>query len=177
MSGGSVPCLPNPDQPFFLTLVGFIGIIFCACLIILRLLFHIKQPMTYHQQSPYHHKPFQSIINQQLLPSYLLYTFCNHWDFCSLPCLLQHLDSHQSPTSISSAIQCLNLFQSSLDFHCILECTSHTLDEFLLVYNLGASASLTLFKSVFFDYVKRSIPVNEEIGIGITIHKFVDTKV
>ncbi len=98
-----VPCLPNPDS--FLTFVGFIGLIFSALFIIMRLLFHIKQPMNYHQQSPYHHQPFQSIINQQSLPTYLLDAFCNHWDFCSLPRLLQHLDSHQSPSTISSAIQ------------------------------------------------------------------------
>ena len=116
MSGCYVPCLPNPDPPSFLTLVGFIGIIFCALLIIMRLLFHIKSPVNYHQQSPYHHQPFQSIINQQSLPIYLLDAFCNHWDFCSLPRLLQHLDSHQNPSSISSAIQRLNLFQSSPDF-------------------------------------------------------------
>ncbi len=138
--------------------------------------------MNFQQDSSYHHQSFQSIINQQSLPTYLLDAFCNHWDFCSLPRLLQHLDSHQSPSTISSAIQRLNLFQSSPDFHRILECTSHTPDDTLLVYDLGASAGLTPFKSDFFDYVKCSIPVrdiskvNEVIGIGTTIHKFVDTK-
>ncbi len=76
----------------------------------------------------------------------------------------------------------MNLFQSSPNFHYILVCTSHTPDDTLLVYNLGASAGLTLFKADFFDYVKCSIPVqdiskvNEVIGIGTTIHKFVDTE-
>ena len=116
MSGCYVPCLPNPDPPSFLTLVLFIGIIFCACLIILRLLSHIKSPMNYHKLSPYHHHSFQSIINQQSLPTYLLDAFCNHWDFCSLPHLLQHLDSHQSPSTISSAIQCLISFEARLIF-------------------------------------------------------------
>ncbi len=106
-----VPCPQNPDQLSFLTLVGFIGIIFSTLLIIMRLLLHIKQPMNYHQQSPYHHQPFQSIINQQSLPTYLLDTFCYHWDFCSLPRLLQHLDFHQILTNITSAIQCLNLLK------------------------------------------------------------------
>ncbi len=182
MSGCYVPCLPNPDSSSFLPLVGFIGIIFGALLIIMRLLFHIKQPMNYHQQSPYHHQPFQSIINQQSLPTYLLDAFCNHWDFCSLPRLLQHLDSHQSQSTISSTIQCMNLFWSSPHFHCILEYTSHSLDDTILVYDLGASAGLILFKPGFFNYVKCSIPVcdiskvNEVIGIGTTIHKFVNTK-
>ncbi len=147
MSACYLPCLPNPDQPFFLTLIGFIGIILCAFLSFLCLLFHIKQPINYQQKSPYHHQPFQSIINQQSLPTYLLDAFCSHWDFCSLLHLLQHLDSHQSASTISSAIQRLNLFQSSPDFHCMIECTYHTPDATLLVYNLGASAGLTPFKS------------------------------
>ncbi len=56
------------------------------------------------------------------------------------------------------------------------------MDDTLLVYNLGSSAGLTLFKSDYFDYAKCSIPVqdiskvNEIIGIGTTIHKFVDSK-
>ncbi len=76
----------------------------------------------------------------------------------------------------------MNLFQSSPNFHRILECISYTPDDTLLVYDLGASAGLTPFKSYFFDYVKCSIPVqdiskvNEVIGIGTTIHKFVNTK-
>ncbi len=64
------------------------------------------------------------------------------------------LDSHLSPSSLSSAIACLNPCQSSPQLHCILECTSHTPDDTLLVYDLGASAGLTLFKSYFFDYVQ-----------------------
>ena len=181
MSGCYVPCLPNPDSPF-LTLFGFIGFIFCVCWIIWRLLFNFKSPLQYQQESPYHHQSYQSIINQQSLPTYLLDAFCNHGDFCSLLRLLQNLDSHQSPSTISSAIQRLNLFRSSTDFHRILECTLHTPDDTLLVYDLGASAGLTPFKSDFFDYVKCSIPVrdiskvNEVIGIGTTIHKFIDTK-
>ncbi len=138
--------------------------------------------MNYHQQSPYHHQPFQSIINQQSLPTYLLDAFCNHWDFCSLLHLLQCLDSHQRPSTISSAIQHSNLFQSSPNFHCILECISHTPGDTLLVYDLGDSVDLTLFQCDFFNHVKCSIPVqdiskvNEVIGIGTTINKFVDTK-
>ena len=161
MSGCYVPCLPNPDQPSFLTLVGFIGIIFSALLIILRPLFHIKQPMNYHKQSPYHHQSFQSIINQQSLPTYLLDTFCNHWDFCLLPHLLQHLDSHQSPSTISSAIQCLNLFQSSPKFHHILECTSHTPDDtvlstilvLLLALPHSSLTSLTMSNAAFLSKI------------------------
>ncbi len=59
---------------------------------------------------------------------------------------------------------------------------SHTSDNTLLVYILGASAGITPIKFDFFDYVKYSIPVhdfsnvNEVIGIGTTIHNFVDTK-
>ncbi len=113
--------LPLLMQIFQLLLVllfdsfSLFGIIFCTCWIILRLLFHIKSPMNYQQESSYHHQPFQSIIKQQSLPTYLLDAFCNHGDFCSLPYLLQNLDSHQSPSSISSALQHLNLFLASLN--------------------------------------------------------------
>ncbi len=84
---------------------------------------------------------------------------------------------HQSLSSPSSAIVCLNLFQSSPAFHDILECISYTQDDTLLVYCLGALAGLTLLKSDFFDWVKCSIPVceiskvNELIEIETTIHK------
>ncbi len=76
----------------------------------------------------------------------------------------------------------MNLFQSSPQLHHILEYTSHTQDDTILVYDLCSSAGLTPFSSDFFNYVKCSIPfhdisqVNEVIGIGTTIHKFVDTK-
>ncbi len=156
-----VPCLPNPEQLSFLTFVGFIEIFLSAFWIILRLSFHIKQPMNYHKQSPYHHQPFQSIINQQSLPTYLLDAFCNHWDFCSLLCLLQHLDSHQSPSTISSAIHCLNLFQSSPNFHRILECTSHTPDDtflsmilvLLLALLHSSLTSLTMSNAAFLSEI------------------------
>ncbi len=73
--------------------------------------------------------------NQQSLPDYLGDVFCSHWDFCLLPHLLKNLDSHQNPSSLSSAIACLNLFQSSPSFHCTFECTSHILVDTLLVYD------------------------------------------
>ncbi len=126
ISGYYMPVLPNLDPPSFLTThFGFIGIILCTCWIIWCILFHFNTPMTYQQDSSYHHQSFQSIINHQSLPTYLLDAFCNNLDFCLLLHLLQHLDSYQSPLTISSAIQCLNLFQSSPNFHCIFEFTSH----------------------------------------------------
>ncbi len=120
ISGCYVSCLPNPDPPSFLTLVGFIGITFCTFWIIWCLFFHFNPLINHQQKSSYHHQPFQSFINQQSLPTYLLDAFYNHWYSCLLPCL-QHLDSHQSPPTISYVIQCLNLFQSSPDFHHIFE--------------------------------------------------------
>ncbi len=53
-----------------------------------------------------------TITNQQSLPDYLLGAFCSHWDFCSLPHLLQNLNSHQIPSSLQSALICQNFFQS-----------------------------------------------------------------
>ncbi len=88
------------------------------------------------------HQSYHSIINHLSLPDYILDAFCSHWDICALPHLLHELDSHQSPSSLSSAIACLHLFQISPQLHCILECISHTPDGILLVYNLGASVVL-----------------------------------
>ncbi len=119
--------------------------------IVWRYLVHSKSPMNCKHNSLFYHQSHQSIIKQQSLPDYLFDLFCSHGDFCSLQHILQNLDSHQSPLSISSAILHLNLFQSSPDFHHILECTSHTPDDTLLVYNLGVSAGLTLFKSDFLN--------------------------
>ncbi len=95
---------------------------------------------------------------------------------------MQDLDSHQTQSSHSSAIECLNLFHSSPNLFCILKCNLYTLYDTLFDYNLGVLAGLTLFKYVFFDFVKCSIlvhdisKINEVIGIGPTIHKFLDTK-
>ena len=51
----------------------------------------------------------------------------------------------------------------------------------MLVWDTGASYGLTLFKSDFIDYVKCDIPVkyvnkvNRVIGIGKTLHKFIES--
>ncbi len=155
MSGCYVPCLPNPDPTSFLTLLGFIGIMFFTCWIIWCLQLHFKPSMTYQLDSSfYHHQSYQSIITKQSLPDYLLDTFCSHLDFCLLSHLLQYFDSHQSPSSFPSAIAHLNFFQSSsIILHHILECTSHTPNDTILVYDHGAFSGLTLFKSDFSDYV------------------------
>ena len=48
----------------------------------------------------------------------------------------------------------------------------------MLIWNLGASFGLTLFRNDLIDYVEADIPVknvtkiNRVIGIGITLHKF-----
>ncbi len=77
----------------------------------------------------------------------------------------------------------LNLVWSSPNFHCILECASHTPYDTPLIYDLGAYTDHTLFKSDFIHHFKCSISVhdiskvNEVIGIGTTIHKFVASRV
>ncbi len=177
MSGCNVRLFLYPDLPSFLNLFGAIRILLYASCVVYHHLLSFKSPIKFQQDSSlHHHQSHQSIINQLSLPDF------SHWDFCALQCLLYDLDSHQSPSSLSSAIACLNLFLSSPQHHCILECTSHTPDETLLVYNLVASAGLTPFKSDFLDYVKCSIhvcnisKVNEVISIGTTFHNFVETK-
>jgi hypothetical protein len=52
----------------------------------------------------------------------------------------------------------------------------------ILIWDAGASYGLTTFRSDFIDYVKCEIPVrdvtkvNTVVGIGTTLHKFVDIK-
>ena len=50
----------------------------------------------------------------------------------------------------------------------------------MLIWDTGSSFGFVPFKNYFIDYVKRNTPVkdvtkvNTVIGIGTTIHKFVD---
>ena len=52
----------------------------------------------------------------------------------------------------------------------------------ILIWDIGASAGLTPFRSDFIDYVKCEIDVrdiskvNKVVGIGTMLHRFVDTK-
>ncbi len=52
----------------------------------------------------------------------------------------------------------------------------------MLIWDMGASFSLTPFQSDFIDYVARTLPVwdvtkvNKVMGIGTTLHKFTDTR-
>jgi len=52
----------------------------------------------------------------------------------------------------------------------------------ILIWDTGASSGLTPFRSDFIDYVKCEIDVrditkvNKVVGIGTTLHRFVDTK-
>ncbi len=132
--------------------------------------------------SSYHHQSYQSIINQLPLPYYLLDAFSSHWDFCSLPHLMQDLDSHQSPSSLSTVITHLNLSKTHTIFIVSWNALftlrmSPLLSKILVLCMALLHSSLT-----FFDYVKCNIPicniskVNEVITIGTTKHKFLDTK-
>ncbi len=162
MSGCYLSCMPYPDLLSFLNLFVVIVAFLCAvcllCCLALSCLFQI----TNEDPTRFFCLPSSilSICHQPNIITWLPSWFpLSCWDFCLLPCLLQNLDSHQSPSSLSSAVACLNLFQSSPNLHCILECPSHTLDDTLLVYDLGATSGLAWFKSDFFEYVKCSIPV------------------
>ena len=60
------------------------------------------------------------------------------------------------------------------------DCTVKDPRIMMLVWNMEASYGLTPFRSEFIDYVKCDIPVcvitkvNRVIGIGTTLHKFID---
>ncbi len=77
MSSSYAPFLANPDVPSF-HLFGFIRMI-PSSWIVWHLLFYFKPPMTYQQDSSFsHHQSFQSIINLQSLPDYILDSSCSH---------------------------------------------------------------------------------------------------
>ncbi len=180
MSGCYVPCLPNPDQPSFLTLFGFIGIIFCSCFIILCLLFHFKSPMNYRQESPYHHQSYQSIINQQSLPVYLLDPFCMKWGILHITTssskswllpepILSHLLFH---TQISSKGHPNFIVSLNVLLTCQMTPLLSAILLLLLALLYSSLTSLTISNAAFLSMIAK---VNEVVGIGNTIHKFVDT--
>ncbi len=125
---------------------------------------------------------FYSILYNQWIPNKILlciiinlinlWPITNYYLIASLrPSLvigdcysLQHLsdlDSHQSPSSLPSAIEHLNLFYSSPTLYCILEWTSPTPYDTLLVNNLGSLADfnsiqvwlLTMSNAVFLSVI------------------------
>jgi len=120
-----------------------------------------------------------SVISR--LESSTLDSFCaaNH-DFLRLPQLLSTLcnrDYHVK--QIKSALGRVALLHGTFEMH---QSVSDHLDPktLILIWDTGGSVGLTTFRSDFIDYVECDIEVhdvtkvNKVIGIGTTLHKFVN---
>jgi hypothetical protein len=108
--------------------------------------------------------------------------FCavNH-DFLRLPQLLKTFCNHDYHVSqIKSALDQVALLHGTSEMH---HSASDHLDPktLILIWDTGASAGLTPFHSNLIDYVECEIDVrditkvNKVVGIGTTLHRFVDT--
>jgi hypothetical protein len=115
------------------------------------------------------------------LESSTLDSFCaaNH-DFLRLPQLLSTLCNHDHHVKqIKSALDRVALLRGAFELH---ESVPGRLDpkSLILIWDTGGSAGLTPFRSDFIDYVECEIDVrdvtkvNKVIGIGTTLHKFID---
>ena len=101
-------------------------------------------------------------------------------DFLRLPQLLKTLCNHDyHVTQIKSALARVALLHGTYEMH---QSVPTHLDPktLILIWDTGGSAGLTPFRSDFIDYVECEIDVrdvtkvNKVIGIGTTLHKFVD---
>ncbi len=122
---------------------------------------------------------YQSIINQQSLPNYLLNSFCSHGAsyHYNFSCMIW------TPTRVF-----LNLFWHGMikSLQKLIKFSLYPRMYFtypkwhlLLDYNFGAFAGLTLSKFDGFDYVECIIPatgISKVIVTGTSIQMFVDTK-
>ena len=110
-----------------------------------------------------------------------LASFCEgHHDFLRLPKLMGTLCNHDYHVNqIKLALDQFALLRGTYEMH---KSVSSHLDPktLILIWDTGGSAGLTPFRSDFIDYVECDIDVrdvtkvNKVIGIGTTLHKFVD---
>jgi hypothetical protein len=101
-------------------------------------------------------------------------------DFLRLPQLLKTFCNHDCHVrQIKLALDQVALLCGTFEMH---QSASDHLNPktLILIWDTGASAGLTPFRSDFIDYVKCKIDVrditkvNKVVGIGTTLHKFVD---
>jgi hypothetical protein len=100
--------------------------------------------------------------------------------FLQLPRLLSQFRSVDHEKNISSCIARVAALRGTFENRSM---SGGNLDPrtLVLIWDTGASFGLTPFRSDFIDYVKCDIPVrdvtkvNKVIGIGTTVHKFMDT--
>ena len=103
-------------------------------------------------------------------------------DFLRLPQLLKTFCNHDYHVSqIKLALDRVALLRCTFEMH---QSAPDHLDPktLILIWDTGASAGLTLFRSDFIDHVECEIDVwditkvNKVVGIGTKLHRFVDTK-
>ena len=102
-------------------------------------------------------------------------------DFLKLSQLLSQFTNLDHAANVEVLLHRLQLLQGQMFENRVLhDCTAKDPRTMMLVWDTGASYGLTPFRSDFIDYVKCDIPVrdvtkvNRVIGIGTTLHKFID---
>jgi hypothetical protein len=100
--------------------------------------------------------------------------------FLQLPRLLSQFRSVDHEKNISSCIAQVAALRGTFE-NCSVSGGPKDPCTLILIWNTGASFGLMPFRSDFIDYVECDIPVrdvtkvNRVVGIGNTIHKFMDT--
>jgi len=140
-----------------------------------------------------------SFVLEEPISQATLEKFCEGQDFLSLPKLVSKFDDEKgdklcaklkkfiAQTDTAGHVKCIKGCMARANLLCgtpseVRFGSSSSQDPRLtvLIWDTGASYGLTPFRSDFIDYVKCDIPVkdvtkvNRVIGIGTTIHKFVD---
>ena len=108
--------------------------------------------------------------------------FCDESiDFFKLSQLLSQFTNLDHAANVEVLLHRLQLLQGQMFENRVLhDCTAKDPRTMMLVWDAGASYGLTPSRSDSIDYVKCDIPVrdvtkvNRVIGIGTTLHKFID---
>ena len=106
--------------------------------------------------------------------------FCKSCDFLKVPRLIKATASNDRSSDAQCAVNRLQVCQQVLE-STLQSGARPTPYSTHLVWDTGASCGLTPFRSDFIDYMECKIPVkdvtktNYVIGIGTTLHRFIDT--
>ena len=125
---------------------------------------------------------FAAVISSIGIKSLTINKFCygNH-DFLALPWLVNSFSDREfHAKNIKSCLSCAAVLRGMYDVH-HAGCTKDP-KTMVLIWDTGASAGLTPFRSDFIDYVEVDFEIrdvtkaNKVAGIGTTLHKFVNDK-
>ena len=108
------------------------------------------------------------------------FCYSNH-DFLALPWLVNSFSNREfHQKNIKSCLSCADVLRGMFDVH-HAGCKKDP-KTMVLIWDTGASAGLTPFRSDFIDYVEVDFEIrdvtkaNKVAGIGTTLHRFVDNK-